>query len=233
MKKRMVCGLCGQPHQGVFCSLEDNALAILRDEREVQVFKKNEIIFHEGSPSKALYGIHTGKVKLYKTNSSGTHHVIRILKSTDIVGFRPLLSDENYAATAQAIEPTKVYRIKKTTLLKMLAASKELAIELLNKLSSELRISEQQLVSLLYHPVKRRLANLLLTLVDDQFDIKDNSRLRVSKLKRIEMSQIIGTTPETMSRMLKKMNEDKILEINRKEIFVTNLKVLQSISKGK
>ncbi len=146
------------------------------------------------------------------------------------MGYRALFANEPYAATAEAVETTTTCGIPKTTLFALLEKSPQLSFQILKKLSKELRTSEEKMLSLVQESVKQRTARLLLSFWEKSGgNLRIEAQIRVPLLRK-EMSQIIGTTPETFSRTLHHFAQRGIVRLTRSEIFLTNLEALQMLA---
>lgn len=228
-KTDLPCRLCGCMNNGLFCKIDRLLQEQVNLDKSPYRFEANHAIFREGNPARNIYCIHEGRVKLFKTTNNN-HHVIRILGPGDIVGLRPIFSDEPYAATAQTVEKTTVCVIPKKTIIALMEKSPEFTQNVIKILAVELRVSEDQLISLLYDPVKQRTARLILNLLEKEHHHNNDQPQKVSLLKRIEMAQIIGTTPESLSRTLHSLAERGIIKVTRKEIVVLKHDKLVQIS---
>ncbi|HAC24124.1 MAG TPA: transcriptional regulator, partial [Cytophagales bacterium] len=70
-------------------------------------YRKGQYLFYEGARPMGLYCINGGKVKVFKNNVQGKEYIIYIAKPGDFLGYRALLSEEFYGATAQVLEDAK------------------------------------------------------------------------------------------------------------------------------
>jgi CRP-like cAMP-binding protein len=225
------CTVCGPEARGMFCVLAGSHLARLDREKSVHTYERGESIFYAGNPPLAVYCVYEGRVKLYKTGRRGEEQVIRLLGPGEMTGYRALLADEPYAATAEAIERTVICTISRSTLISLVRESPDLALHLLAKMAGELRRSEELMVSRTEDPVRVRTAQLLLWLCGH---IHDPSAAPVQikvPLRRTEMAQMIGTTPETLSRTLHQFAERGLLELSRVDIVVVDSAGLRRIAR--
>jgi CRP/FNR family transcriptional regulator len=231
MKKPDIhCEVCGHRAESIFCSLAGAHLEQLDREKMVHKYDQGEVIFYEGTPAMAVHCIYSGRVKLYKSGPKGDAQVIRLLGPGDIFGYRALLAEEPFAATAEAVEATVICAITKQTLFDLLKHSQDLTMRLLAKLASELKTSEEQMLSMAQETVRQRTAKLLLFLTEgNKPKYKSGSPLNVP-LMRNEMAQMVGTTPETFSRTLRHLAAKGILNLTRSEISITNSKALQLLA---
>src|SRR5574341_1552620 len=206
MKKPDIrCEVCGHRAESIFCSLAGSHLEQLDREKMVHKYEKGEVVFYEGTPASTVHCIYSGRVKLYKSGPKGEDQVIRLLGPGEIFGYRALLAEEPFAATAEAVETTVICAITKQTLFDLLKHSQDLTMRLLAKLASELKTSEEQMLAMAQETVRQRTAKLLLFLGEgNKHKYKAGSPLNVP-LMRNEMAQMVGTTPETFSRTLRQL----------------------------
>lgn len=224
---RPSCKTCGHRPEGIFCSIAGAHLDALDNIKSVHNYRRGEIIFYEGNPSLAVYCVYEGRLKLLKAGRKGSEEAIRLLGPGEILGYRALVADEPYAATAQAVEPSTVCGIPKDGFLNLLKEHRDVAFRLMSKLARELRISEEQMISRTQDSVAQRTAAFLLNIFSSALgDLKDGSAMTIP-LTRIEIAQIIGTSPETLSRTLKELREKGIIETKRTEFRILNTRMLK------
>jgi CRP/FNR family transcriptional regulator len=225
-----LCQTCDLRANNLFTVLKGDQITRLDRDKTVREYNRGDVIFYEGTPSFAIYCIHYGWVKLYKVGSRAERQVIRLLGAGDVMGHRALLAGEPYASTAEVVDTTCICTIPKEPFLKMLTESPQLSMRLMTRLALELRESEEQTLILSHKSVQQRIAQLLLMLVKrtphstaEIIDIK-------IPLRRSEMAQMIGTTPETLSRTLRDFAKREILRVTRTDLSVLNLAELQKLA---
>lgn len=229
-KKPLPCAICGKTQHGMFCRLTADQTERLNEAKTVYQFPRGKTIFYEGNPAFAVYCLHDGYIKLFKSSERGERHVIRLLAPGDVLGFRAVLADEDYAATAEAVTPATCCVIPKDALRELLQSSPELAFDMMSRLAIELRISEEHTLSLINKSVLERLAELLLRIVPDSRAAEPMPL--VVPLQRTEMAQIIGTTPETLSRSLQQLARRKLIDVTRTQISVLDRDALKKVARS-
>ena len=223
------CDVCGHRAQSIFCSLAGSHLAKLDQEKIVHNYEKGQIIFYEGNPTYGIHCLYSGRVKLYKKGPKDEEVIIRILGPGEIMGYRALLANEPCAATAEALEPSIICSISKQTFLELLRMSPDLALRLLSKMAKELRISEEQTLSLAQESVRQRTVHLLLFLLEGNAKkVKPDEPIKL-QLMRKDMAQMIGTTPESLSRTLNYLAKRGILRLTHSGIYVHDLSALKRL----
>jgi CRP-like cAMP-binding protein len=214
----------------VFSSLSGASLLKFDRKKFPHEYERGQVIFYEGNPPLAVYCINSGVVKLFKSGRADQRVVIRLLGAGEVLGYRALLASEPYAATAEAVEPTVVCTIAKEAFEEVLRDDAETAFRFMAKLAIELRISEDELVSRALRPVRQRTARFLIWVLDNvQHAPKGKNRITLPLLRE-EMAQMVGTTPETLSRVLRKFAAQRILKVDRKAIVVANPRALRRVA---
>ena len=87
----------------MFSHLTDQEVEEIDKVKTCQLFKKGDVIFHEGGVPHGVYCIKYGKIKLYKTGSEGKDQIIKFAKDGDLIGYRSLLCNEKLNATAACL----------------------------------------------------------------------------------------------------------------------------------
>ncbi|UCD18070.1 MAG: Crp/Fnr family transcriptional regulator [Candidatus Zixiibacteriota bacterium] len=229
-RRKIRCDLCQETFQAFFSCLEAKPRDKLTAEKTVNVYERGHVLFYESNPSFAVYCIHDGTVKLFKSGDKGERYIMRLLHPGDLVGFRAILAGEPYAATAEAVQRTTACVIPQKTFLELLKDSPELVFSMMAKLAAELRVSEEQFVSCFHKTVRERTALLFLSIVDPRYQTRDAKEQQILSLKRNEMAQMIGTTPETFSRTLRDFSLQGLIRIEGPEIVIADFAGLKRVA---
>lgn len=230
--KAIHCGTCLRRSHGVFQALDSEALRHLDSRKVVQTFPRGQRIFHEGGPPLAFHCIHTGHVRLSKSVPHSDEVVVRIAGPGEEIGISSLLTGEPYEVTAEAIEDAVVCTIARQTLDELLEANPSLAGEILSTLARELRASEETTVEFAQRRVPQRLAHLLLNLVPRPTEgASGDGQARIG-VRRTDMARMIGASPETISRLLHRLQAKGIVRLTRTEVELVDLCALEGIAGG-
>ena len=114
MKKETTkCDNCDSREEGIFCELGMPELSEISHHKITNTYKKGQTLFVQGNHPFGIYCISKGNIKLTKVGSDGKETIVRIVHAGDILGHRSLFTDDNYTATATALEETEVCFIDK------------------------------------------------------------------------------------------------------------------------
>jgi CRP-like cAMP-binding protein len=224
------CSLCRAHFLGEFCHLGGDALDLLQGEKAVHSFARGQAIFYAGVPAQALYVVRSGRVRVFRTWEDGEELTIRLLGPGEILGYRPLFANESYRAGAEAVVESSVCIIPAAAVRELVTTVPGLATMFLEMMANELRISEDLMMDLLHLPVRQRVARLLLGSSGHQKHSREPGKLASKDLKRKEMAAMIGTTPETFSRVLHAFAAAGILILSRDSIRIRDEALLRRIA---
>jgi CRP/FNR family transcriptional regulator len=198
-------------------------------EEHIKSYKKGQAIFTEGQHANGLFCILDGKVKISKSSGQTRDQIVRLAKSRDVIGYRALIANEVYHASAIALENTKVGYVPKQTFFQILNNHPDIVMGMMKLLSKDLESAENKLVDIATKSVKIRLAEVLL-LLKETYGLKaDNLTINVN-LTRIELAAIVGTAPEVVIRQLAKFKKEGLLKTKARSIFLLNIPKLVELA---
>jgi CRP-like cAMP-binding protein len=216
------CEDCVSKDDGIFCDLESPEMAEISNYKINNTYKKGQTLFVQGNHPFGIYCISKGNIKLTKTGPDGKETIVRIAYGGDILGHRSLFTDDNYSATATAMEDTEVCFIDKKFILKIIEQNPTVALSIINKHTRDMGAAEKKLSSLHQKNVRERLAELILSLKATH-GVKEGGRWKIElKLTREEMATMIGTANETLIRFMTEFKDAGIIEQEGKVIFIKN-----------
>jgi len=216
------CQQCKDRFSSIFCKAENDNLEQIDAAKVCSVYKKGQVIFHEGAHPFGVYCINSGKIKLSHSGDDGREQIVRLVKAGDIMGYKALLSSERYTATAVALEDSSICFIPKDLFMSILQKDAALSFEMMRILSSELRKAELKITHLAQKPVRERLAETLLFIKETYGLEADGSTLNV-RLSREEIANLVGTATESAIRLLSEFKKDNMIELEGKKIRLLDL----------
>lgn len=217
------CDQCPSREKGIFCDLEQSALAGVSGNKVMNTYKRGQTIFFQGNPPFGLYCIAQGKIKVSKLGSDGKESIIRIAGPGDVLGHRSLFSKENYSATATVMEDAHICFLDKNYIFTALKTEPSMALNLIQKLSRDMGAAESRNASMSQKSARERLAELFLTFRKSYGVEEKDGRIRLDiKLSRDEIASIVGTAHETIIRLVSEFKEEGLLEQDGKIIYIIN-----------
>jgi len=191
-------------------------------------YKKGQQIFQEGGKPTGLFCIHTGKVKVCKLGSDGKEQIVRLARPGDVIGYRSLMADTNFSASAVALEDAVVCFVPKSQFLELISQNVEFSSGLMKLLSKALGDAEERMVQMAYKPVRERLAEALLLLRKTYQPAQEQENFTIS-LSREDLASIVGTAKETTIRLLSEFKDEKIISTKGSSITILDPEKLYTI----
>jgi CRP/FNR family transcriptional regulator len=216
----------------MFCDLAEKDLAELTKARTPNVYRKRSVIFYEGNPCLGVFCVFSGKVKISNRGADGHKQIVRLAKDGDLLGYRALLAGEAYAATAEVIEKATICFLDKQVFLQMIRRKPDVAGRIMKRICQDLRRAEQHALDLIQKPVAQRVGVLLLDL-QERFGEKTERGVRINlELTRGEMAEMIGTTPESLIRILSDFKRRRLVDTDGPHVFVRNAAEIARLISG-
>ncbi len=194
-------------------------------------YKKNEIIFWEGDAYKGFYILLNGSVKIYKISHEGGESILHLIKPFESFGDVPLFEGGNYPVNAQLISDSVLVFIPHKEFIKLIKNNSTICFNMLTGFAKKMRRLTQKVEELSTKEVTNRFARYLLEEIKkagtDNFP-EPFVRLNISKKN---IASYIGTITDTLSRLLKKLQNEKIIRVAGKSIFILDLKKLKALAR--
>lgn len=229
--KQIPCEICAMRSMGLFCHLSPADQGLCNQHKTVNVYKQGQILFYEGNHPLGVYCMFAGKIKLYKTGAGGRLQIVRLSEQGDLLGYRALLANEAYSATAEVLEEAIVCFVEKSTFFQILGQNSALSMAMMKKIAQELGQAENHIVDVAQKSTRERLAGLLMTLNEAYGKPCDGGTEIGIALSREDMAEMIGTTQETVIRLLSEFRTDGIIDVNGRAITLRQINLLKAMIK--
>ncbi|SDC72081.1 MULTISPECIES: Crp/Fnr family transcriptional regulator [unclassified Candidatus Frackibacter] len=180
----------------------------------------DKMLFFENEPGDVVYLIVSGRVKISKISASGREKTLAILEDGDIFGEISLLDGGLRSATAQVLKNTKLLIIHRQDFLKVIHKYPEIGSKIIAVLSQRLRDTNRQLSNAHFKTVTERTKDLLLKLVDEEGKEVTEGIMIEKSLTHEELAGLIGTSRESMTRTLNKLQKQGWLRTTNKGIII-------------
>jgi CRP/FNR family transcriptional regulator len=220
------CFICQSRKDSLFSDLCSDDLDLLEEGKSCVTYKRGQTLFYEGTRPMGLFCINSGKVKVYKVGAQGREQIVRLSKPGDFLGYRALLSDEFYGASATVIEDAAICFIPKANFLNLLRVNPAFFAKMTSSICKELGVMEEKLATIAQKSVRERLATTLLMLKESYGIEGEESALIDINLSREDLANIVGTATETVIRLLSEFKGSNLISFEGKKIRVLNPKAL-------
>ena len=189
----------------LFARLRDDDLGRIADLLIERRFPKHKTIVEEGLPGDYMYVIREGRVQVSKLSDDGREKILEFFEKGDFFGEMSLLDDAPRSASVRALTDTRILALSRADFLSVLRRSPDVAMAVVQELARRLRETGEQASSLSFQRVKERTIGLLERLAKDPSE--DGERLVTPSLTHQQIADMIGTSRETVTRVLKVLKE--------------------------
>jgi len=196
-------------------------------------YKKGQVIFYEDNLAQGVYCLSAGVVKLVKSSEDGREQIIRFSQRGEFLGYRALIAEEPFVASAECVEDTVACFIPRDPFMQVLSQNPKINSEMMKSLCHELGIADEKIASLAHKTVRERLAETLLllhkTFEEDAKGDGDDTMIHIA-LPREDIANIVGTATETLIRLPSEFNKENLIELKGKRIRIVDEKKLERIA---
>ena len=212
----------------IFSGLDDDELETLSKIVKQKTFNKGDIIFFDTEPYLGFYITVTGLVKIYKISRDGKEHILHLIPPFNTFAEVPLFENFNemfeesfrYPANSMALEDdTRVILIPARQFRELLESNTKICIKMVSGFAKRLRHLNHHIEELTLKDVTRRVAGYILT---EQNKAKDNDSISLN-ISKNDLAAYLGTIPETLSRTLKKLQDEDMITVDGKVIKICDM----------
>lgn len=231
LKIQHKCADCSVTSEGFFCDLQESTLQNFESLKISNVYPRGSVLFIEGQPSSGVYILCQGRVKLSTCSREGKIIILQIAEPGEVLGLSAVVSDSVYEATAEVVEPCQVNFVRKADFLRFLQQNTDACLSAVRQLSHNYQTAHLQICSLgLSNSVADKLAKLFLGWCNANCNRHENGtvRLKISYTHE-EIAEMIGTSRETVSRLLKTFRERKLITLKGSDLIIHDKKRLEMI----
>ncbi len=191
----------------LFSELNEQELQEVAAAAQIRHLAADNAIFHEGDTSDAIYITVTGRVKIVTTSSDGKEFILTVLGAGQVFGEMGLLETAPRSASVITITDVELLVIKREEFEHLLSTSPGISRKLMTILSRRLRRANSKMESLAYMDVAGRLARYLLDMALDHGQRLGNGWVVVRRPTHSDIAHSIGTSRETVSRLINEFEE--------------------------
>ncbi len=211
----------------LFRGLSENQLGELARTFPGSHYGQGQTIFTEGGRAEGFYILLSGRVKIYKLSTEGKEQILHIIEPGEPFAEVALFSETTFPANAEAIQSSEVMFFPRKGFEKLVKDDPAIVMNMFAILSQRLKYFTRLVEDLSLKEVPQRLAAYLLFLAEHERS--DNVSLGISKG---QLASLLGTIPETLSRIMAKMAGQGFIEMQGRRIRITDRASLEALSAG-
>ncbi|HET8798577.1 MAG TPA: Crp/Fnr family transcriptional regulator [Thermoanaerobaculia bacterium] len=204
----------------LFADLDDRELTAIAAVAKTRRYAKDDVVFYADESGDVFCLIREGQVKVTMISPEGKEIILSLLGPGDFFGEMALLDDEPRSATVVATEPLELVTIWRNDFLQILAENFDITRKMLAEISKRLRSASSRIESLATMDVYGRLARFFLDLARDQGKVLENGYVAVTRPTHQAIANMIGTSRETVSRLIHDLMRQNLLLSEGKTIYL-------------
>jgi CRP/FNR family cyclic AMP-dependent transcriptional regulator len=207
----------------LFTNLSETDLARLSESSRERNYPRNSVILFEDDPGDALYVVVTGQVKVVLIGEDGREVILSVLHEGNFFGEMALIDDEPRSAHVIAMADSNLLVLRREDFQRRLQESPTIALGLLLEMSRRLRKADDKIGGLVLLDVNGRVARLLLQMADE-----NDGKIITRKVTHHTIAQMIGSSRETVSRTIRDLADQGLIEVSRKSIVIKDRPALEA-----
>jgi len=215
-------------HVPLFNGLPAEQLERLARVATFRTAKRGEVLFVDGEEANGFYVTVRGRIKVYKLSPEGKEQVLHIVEFPEPFGEVPVFAGGRFPANAQAIEESLLVFFPRPAFVELVGSDPSLAMNMLALLARRLRQFASIIEGLSLKEVPGRLASYLVYLSERA----GGGHVLELDIPKALLANLLGTIPETLSRILSKMTAEGLIEVEGRRITLLDPKRLQDLSSG-
>lgn len=210
----------------LFGGLSGEQLKKIKGIAVTKSYDRGQPIFWEGDQGTGFYIVVNGKVKVYKVSPEGKEQILHIYGPGQPFGEVPVFTGDHFPASAQAVMKSRLLYFPRQGFIDLISSNPSLALNMLAVLSMRLRQFTVQVENLSLKEVPGRLATYLIYLSKEQ----EGTTTVTLPLSKGQLASLLGTIPETLSRIFNKMSAQGLIEVRGSQIHLLQLAGLEELA---
>jgi CRP/FNR family transcriptional regulator, cyclic AMP receptor protein len=201
----------------LFSTLTDEEFNNLGHIFVARAYRKNQVIFLEEETGNYMYLVLSGKVKVAKSGTGGRETILAIHRTGDFFGEMSLLDGKTAPATVSAMEDSKIISVSGNDFHRYLLHNEKVMLQIIQVLCARLRqVWQTQSLSSSTADARIRMGIYQLS---KRHGIRDAHGTIIDlKITHQELAEMVGTSRETVTRVLTKLREQGVIEIDQRRI---------------
>jgi CRP/FNR family transcriptional regulator, cyclic AMP receptor protein len=214
----------------IFSSLGQEALERLASITQEKTYAKKGIIFHEGDRGDSLYILKTGRIKISKITEDGREKTLALMQPGEFFGEMAIFDEALRSATAEVIDDQAVViSLSKRDFEQLILQNPAIALKIMRDMTRRIRQVNQQVEDLAFKDVHERVASTLRNLAELEGRQIGQKILINLKMTHQDLANMVGSSRETVTRALNRLQDEGIISIAHQQITINQLKQLQMI----
>jgi CRP/FNR family transcriptional regulator, cyclic AMP receptor protein len=223
------CLNCHLRSHNFFCNLSQESLEAFNKIKHAAVFPEHAVVLVEGQSPWGVFVLCQGRAKLSTTSREGKTLIVRIAEPGELLGLHAILTGGRYELTVETMQPCQLNFVAKEDMLRFLADHADAALHATQHLARDCSDAYGVVRTIgLSHSVSERFARFLLESAVDG-EVKNGTVHVRLAMTHEEISQLVGTSRETITRLLSDFRRNDLAELKGSTLIIHNRPALKSM----
>ncbi len=223
------CLTCHLRSRNFFCDLSGESIAAFNRIKHAAVFPEHAVVLVEGQSPWGIFILCQGRAKLSTTSREGKTLIVRIAEAGEVLGLHAVITGGPYELTVETMQPCQLNFVGREDMLQFLRDYADASVHATQHLARDCSDSYGVVRTIgLSHSVSERFARFLLETAADGQVSNGTVRVRLA-MTHEEISQLIGTSRETITRLLSEFRRNELAELKGSTLIIHNHPALKNM----
>jgi len=210
--------------------LGDKQLEKIAEAVREKTYRRSQMIISEKDSTKGLFILVRGKVKMFKSSIKGKEQILYIFRDGEAFGMCAAFTDSIFPANAMAMEKTEILFLPSEIIDDMADDDPRILFNIIHELSFKLKDSIVLAEALSLKEITQRVASYILT--SSTRNESSGANVLELTISHRELAKMLGSSPETLSRTLKKISEQGVIKVNGRTIITLDKEALVNLARS-
>ena len=212
-----------------FDAVSDEQARRFAERLSVRSYSSRESILAEGEPAHGFFCLRSGKARIFRMAPDGREQTFRLVGAGDTFNEVPVFDGGPNPATVEALERCEAVLVPTDAFARVIREHPEVGMVILGHFARRLRSFTELVEQISLQTVQGRLARYLYQLAREEGASTPDGIVVPRAITQQDLASLLGSVREVVSRTLKVMEEDGIVEVRRKDILIRDLKALNQL----
>jgi CRP/FNR family transcriptional regulator len=194
--------------------------------------EQGDVLYSPQDGTQRLFILKKGRVQVYEVDRGGEEITLSVVEGGNVFGEMSLTGQSLEGLYVRALTPSTLVSLKSEELEELIMKKPEVGLRLVRELAQRLHASESRYADMVGKDVPARLATLLLSLVDSEGLVTNESYRIPTRYTHEQLGSMIGCKRVAVSRAFSRLKEIGAVELKERHILVKDIKILEGLAEA-
>ena len=227
------CSRCERFASTEWSELHAEDLSILSQAKVSRCFASGQSLFSQGDANSGLYCLSAGTVALRQLDEAGSSVLLGLAYPGEVLGYRSLVSGEEHKTSAEALGPCRACKIGRQTALNLIQQRPQLGLAFLRRSSREIERMQESILRSAALSNRGRLLQVMVSMMEHHGRPSGDGTYAIDlPVSRRDLASMIGARHETLSRVMSRLEEERLAEFSGRRVVIPNLDAFVGAANG-